>query len=134
MDPSSDLHSYLQYETPMTPNDERQENPFPHSTQNYNSSQQPPGAEVARPPTFTVPRQAEPSLQDSLPQGHINLEEDTSRMLTQFSVGFQGDELETSLYPLSPPCSVSPTPSHTSQASLPGTLLFFFEFGYSTEA
>ncbi|KAH8989546.1 hypothetical protein EDB92DRAFT_848490 [Lactarius akahatsu] len=119
MDPSSNLHSlsYFQYETLMTPNDERQENP---STQNYNSSQQPPGAEVAGPPTFTYPGQAEPPLQDSLQQGHANLEEDTSQMLTQLSVSFQGDEPETSLYPPSPRCSVSPTPSRTSQVSLPG--------------
>ncbi|KAH8994121.1 hypothetical protein EDB86DRAFT_1284827 [Lactarius hatsudake] len=104
------------YET-MTPNDERQEN---FSTKNYNSSQQPPGAEVAGPPILTYPGQAGPPLQDSLPQGHASLEEDTSQMFTQFSVSFQGDEPETSLYPPSPPCSVSPTPSHTSQVSLPG--------------
>ncbi|KAH9172635.1 hypothetical protein EDB89DRAFT_2069533 [Lactarius sanguifluus] len=101
----------------MTPNDERQENPL---TQNHNSSQQPPGAEVAGAPTFTYPGQAGPPLQDSLPQGHANLEEDTSQMFTQFSVSFQGEEPETGLYPPSPPCSVSPTPSHTSQVSLPG--------------
>ncbi|KAH8989544.1 hypothetical protein EDB92DRAFT_1947265 [Lactarius akahatsu] len=101
----------------MTPNDERQDNP---STQNYTSSQQPPGAEVAGPPTFTYPGQAEPPLQDSLQQGHANLEEDTSQMLTQFSVSFQGEEPETSLYSPSLPCSVSPTPSRTSQVSLLG--------------
>ncbi|KAH9043515.1 hypothetical protein EDB83DRAFT_2523812 [Lactarius deliciosus] len=101
----------------MTPNDERQDNP---STQNYNGSQQPPGAEVAAPPTFTYPGQAGPPVQDLLPQGHAKLEEDTSQMFTQFSVSFQGDEPETGLYPPSPPCSVSPTPSHTSQVSLPG--------------
>ncbi|KAH9011799.1 hypothetical protein EDB85DRAFT_2159601 [Lactarius pseudohatsudake] len=101
----------------MTPNDQRQENP---STHNYNGSQQPPGAEVAAPPTFTYPGQAGPPLQDSLPQGHANLEEDTSQMFTQFSVSFQGEEPETGLYPPSPRCSVSPTPSHTSQVSLPG--------------
>ncbi|KAH9043517.1 hypothetical protein EDB83DRAFT_1586719 [Lactarius deliciosus] len=119
MNSSGNLHSlsHFQYETSMTPNDERQEKP---STQNYNSSQQPPGAEVAAPPTFTYPGQAGPPLQDSHPQGHASLEEDTSQMFTQFPVGFQGDEPETSLYPPSPPCSVSPTPSHTSQVSLPG--------------
>ncbi|KAH9172638.1 hypothetical protein EDB89DRAFT_1905949 [Lactarius sanguifluus] len=119
MDPSGNLHSlsYFQYEAPMTPNDERQEN---LSTQSYNSSQQPPGAEVAGAPTFTFPGQAGPSLQDSLPQGHVNLEDDTSQIFTQFSVSFQDDEPETGLYPLSPPCSVSPAPSHTSQVSLPG--------------
>ncbi|KAI9436653.1 hypothetical protein H4582DRAFT_2078283 [Lactarius indigo] len=101
----------------MTPNDERQENLL---TQNYNSSQQPPGADVAGPPTFTYSGQAGPSLQDSLPQGHASFEEDTSQMITQFSISFQGNGPETSLYPLSPPCSVSPTPSHRSQVSLPG--------------
>ncbi|KAI9447350.1 hypothetical protein BJY52DRAFT_1193350 [Lactarius psammicola] len=103
----------------MTPNDARQESPSPHLTQNYNRSQQPPGAEVAGPHTFTLLRQAEPSLQDSHPQGHTNLEKDASQMLAQFSIGFQGDEPETSPYPPSPPCSVSPTPSHTSQVCAP---------------
>ncbi|KAH8994122.1 hypothetical protein EDB86DRAFT_3169352 [Lactarius hatsudake] len=119
MNQSSNLHSlsYFQYETAMTPKDERQDDP---STQNYNSSQQPPGAEVAAPPTFTYPGQAGPPLQDSLPLRRADLEEDTSQMFTQFSVSFQGDEPETSLYSPSPPCSVSPAPSHTSQVSLPG--------------
>jgi hypothetical protein len=127
MGPSSNSDLSFQYDTPMTPNDGRQENPSPHLTQNYDNPQPPPGAEAAGPNTFIPPWQADFSLQDSLPQGHINLEEDTtSRMLTQFSVGFLGDEPEKSLYPRSPPVSVSPSPSHTSQvhASLPGTLLF----------
>ncbi|KAF8268523.1 hypothetical protein EI94DRAFT_1143238 [Lactarius quietus] len=116
MDPSSNLDSlFLQYETSMTPNDVRQENPSPHLTQHYDTSQQPPGAEVAGHTTFSFPGQAEPSLQNSLPQGHIHIEEDASRMLTQYPVKFQGHEQEAGLYPPSPLSSDSPPPSHASQ-------------------
>jgi hypothetical protein len=109
----------------MTPNDGQQDNPSPHLTQNYDTSQQPPGAEVAGHATFTFPGQAESSLQNSLPQAHINLEE-ARRMLTQFPVNFQGHEQEAGLYPPSTPSSDSSSSSHASQlrASVPGTFLF----------
>lgn len=138
MDTSSNLDSLLryQYDASMTPNDARQENPSPHLTQNYEGPHQPPGAEVAGPTAFAFPWQAKSSLQDSVPQGHTNLEEDTSQMLKQLSVNFQGHEPETGLYPLSSPISVLPSPPHTSQVvrtSLPGTFPFS-SWVYSAEA
>lgn len=128
MDPSCNLDSlsFLPYEPSMTPNDGQQDNPSPHLRQNYDTSQQPPGAEVAGHVTFTFPGQAEPSLPNSLPRGHINLEEETSRMLTQFPVNLQGHEQEAGLYPPSTASSDSSSSSHASQlrASVPGTFLF----------
>ena len=128
MDFSGNLDSlpFLQYETSMTPNDVRQENHSTHLTQNYDTSQQPPGAEVASHTTFTFPGQAEPSLQNSLPPGHINLEGDASRMLTQFSVDFHGHEQEAGLYPPSPPSSDS-SPAYMShlRASIPRVFYLF---------
>lgn len=105
----------------MTPNDGQQDNPSPHLTQNYDTSQQPPGAEVASHGTFTFPGQAEPSLHNSLPQGHINIDEETSRMLTHIPVNFQGHEQEACIYPPSTPSSDSSSSSH---ASVPGMFLF----------
>jgi hypothetical protein len=125
MDPSCNLDSFFQYDTSMTSNDV-QDNPSPHLTPNYDTSQQPPGAEVAGHATFTFPGQAEPSLQNPLPQGHITLEEEASRILTQFPVNFQSHEQEAGIYPPSTPSSDSSSSSHASQlrASVPGTFLF----------
>ena len=94
----------------MTSNEVLQENTSSHLTPNYDGPQQPPGAEVEA--TFTFPRHAKHYLQDSLPQGHMNIE-DTSRIFTgrQFPVSFQGNE----------------------RTSLPGTLLFS-SWGYGAEA
>ena len=139
MDSSRNLESlsYPQYEArydaSMFPNDGRQENPSLHLIQNHDTS--PPGADTSR-TTFTFPGQAEPSLQNSLSPGHINsIEENASRMLTQFPVNFQGHEQDAGLYPPSPPSSDSPSPSHVSQLrpSLPGTLLFSSWMDHSTE-
>jgi hypothetical protein len=137
MDPSGNLVvslPFLQYETSMTPNDVPQENHSAHLTQNYDTSQQPPGAEVASHTTFTFPGQAEPSLQNSLPQEHINLEGDASRMLTQFPVNFHGHEHEAGSYPPTPPSSDS-SHSYVShlRASIPGTFIFISQLGYSAE-
>jgi hypothetical protein len=116
---------FSQHDNHMPPNDIQADYQTPSMTQNYDTFQQLPGAEVIVPPTFCFSRTAEPSFRQLLPHRNTQMER-ASFSHSPPSTDSQSERYPTSSGAPSREGSISPLTSqgHILQASHPSKSQF----------